>query len=80
MTCENCRQALSVGQWSSVEDWKSCPRCSQEDGVQHVFHAFPADYGQTTKRSSALHPDGPQSHCNECCVFHAIAITDSTAS
>ena len=66
MTCQNCSQALSVGQWSNDEAWKSCPRCSQEDGAQHVFHGFPGDYGKTTKRSSAAHPDGPQSHCNAC--------------
>lgn len=67
MQCANCSEELVESQWSDDEGWKSCPRCSTEEGsAVHVFHRYPSDYGQSVPRGSGPHPDGPQSHCLEC--------------
>ena len=66
MVCEACGSPLHASRWSADESMKSCPSCSRVNGRFHVFHPYPGAFGETLKRSSYLHPDGPQSHCAAC--------------
>lgn len=61
--CKYCGKPLNKSQYSSDETYKSCPRCSEIDGNEHIFFPYPITFGDTTKRSSDNHPDGPQSWC-----------------
>jgi hypothetical protein len=44
------------------ERWKSCPKCSQVHGTQHVFRPDPDGFGISMKRPN----DGIQSQCRSC--------------
>lgn len=70
MNCSACSNKLNASQWSADQQWKSCPRCSQANGKEHVFYAYPANFGETEARASASHPNGPQSYCVECRADH----------
>ncbi len=59
--CKKCRNPLNRSQWSG-EDLKSCPACSVANGHEHIYHAYPAAFGETDKRP----PSGAQSHCVSC--------------
>lgn len=64
--CEHCGKPLRRSQYSSDDKLKSCPRCSTNDGKQHVFYDYPAGFGQSEARESEETPDGAQSHCVSC--------------
>ena len=66
MACENCGQPLHRTQWADEDSWKSCPRCSQAHGTEHVFYRYPDAFGTTPNRATDRHPEGPQSHCQRC--------------
>lgn len=66
MNCDNCGQSLRQSQWTERERFKSCPKCSQMDGKEHVFYPLLAGFGITDARSSKEHPEGPQSYCVGC--------------
>lgn len=63
MNCKYCGKPLKNAQYSTDGTLKSCPRCSVLDGEEHIFFQYPKSYGDTQKRSTAAHPDGPQSYC-----------------
>ena len=63
MKCKVCGKPLNVAQWSNDEQYKSCPKCSTEKGIEHVYYKYPDNFGNTEKRASTNHPDGPQSYC-----------------
>lgn len=64
--CANCREPLNHGQWNPNETLKSCPKCSSDNGREHVFYAYPDEFGVTDLRASREHPEGPQSYCSAC--------------
>lgn len=61
--CIICGRPLNESQYNDDETLKSCPRCSELDGEEHIYFPYPEYFGDTIKRSSGYHPDGPQSHC-----------------
>ncbi len=50
----------------SGRKFKSCPNCSTTHGEEHIFHSYPADFGNTSARVTAANPDGHQSNCRNC--------------
>lgn len=66
MNCDYCNKPLGRSQYSADDTLKSCPRCSQQNGREHVFYATPEAFGITPKRSTSVHPEGIQSHCVAC--------------
>lgn len=64
--CKRCRAPLNESIRSRHEDWKSCPKCSIDDGTLHVFLPYPAAFGQSEKRVTSDTPDGAQSWCSSC--------------
>lgn len=70
MSCNCCGQRLNSGmihkKHSSGRKFKSCPHCSEANGGEHIFHPYPASFGQTPARVSKRNPDGDQSYCIEC--------------
>ena len=64
-TCSNCYQPLNETQWDATDRWKSCPRCSERNGSEHVFYD-PKMFGETPARATSERPNGPQSHCASC--------------
>lgn len=61
--CKYCGKPLNKSQYNDNETYKSCPRCSELNGEEHIYFPYPSCFGDTPKRSSDNHPDGPQSHC-----------------
>ena len=61
--CNHCGKPLNIAQYNQDETLKSCPRCSILDGEEHIFLPYPNYFGDTLKRSSGIHPEGPQSYC-----------------
>lgn len=66
--CKCCTQALNNAIFKEIKGriYKSCPNCSRLNGEYHVFYPYPESFGTTKKRSSTLHPEGPQSYCERC--------------
>ena len=61
--CKHCGKTLNRSQYNINKTYKSCPRCSELNGEEHIFFPYPDYFGDTLKRSSSNHPEGPQSHC-----------------
>lgn len=76
--CNHCGKPLKESIRINIEDrvYKSCPLCSQENGKYHVFYSFPKEFGTSTKRITANHPEGDQSYCTVCRGGKQIARTD----
>ena len=66
MPCTHCGQPLDEAQFRNGTEWKSCPRCSQAHGSQHVFLLCPKEFGTSTQRVTGPNPEGFQSHCEPC--------------
>jgi len=64
--CKLCQRPLNEAQWRIIDQYKSCPRCSTENGEEHVYYKYPDDFGTTDKRSTTKHPEGAQSYCVKC--------------
>ena len=64
--CISCDKPLNSTQWRRDKQYKSCPKCSTENGNEHVYYEYPNAFGITEKRKSNKHPEGPQSHCVVC--------------
>lgn len=63
MQCRICDKPLKESQYSADGKYKSCPRCSILNGKEHTYFSYPNEFGNTEKRKSVNHPDGPQSYC-----------------
>lgn len=63
--CSVCGKPLNEAQYSKDKKYKSCPRCSVLNGKEHVYFLYPDNFGITPKRSTAKHPEGPQSYCGK---------------
>lgn len=66
MLCKVCNRPLNESQFNSKKTFKSCPKCSIENGEEHVYYDYPIAFGTTRKRISHKNPDGPQSYCIPC--------------
>lgn len=64
--CSHCGKPLNQSQYRKEKKYKSCPRCSQADGNQHIYYEYPQEFGITSLRSSPNSPEGAQSHCQVC--------------
>jgi hypothetical protein len=64
--CKHCGNPLNQSQYSADKKYKSCPRCSSNDGKEHIYYSYPSAFGTTPLRESTRYPDGPQSHCQIC--------------
>lgn len=64
--CRVCGRPLNEAQYKLNEQYKSCPRCSTRNGAEHVYYENPLYFGETGKRSTSIHPNGPQSYCVAC--------------
>ncbi len=64
--CQHCGQPLNRAQFRKNGTLKSCPKCSQNDGVHHVYHPYPEAFGVSSARSNDINPEGPQSYCSAC--------------
>ncbi len=61
--CKYCGKPLHISQYAQSGTLKSCPRCSVIDGEEHIFFSYPEYFGNTPKRSTTNHLEGPQSYC-----------------
>lgn len=64
MNCTHCDKPLNESQTHG--GLKSCPLCSTQNGIEHVFYPFPSAFGTSTKRITRNHPAGDQSYCYAC--------------
>ena len=64
--CTHCETPLNRSRYSQDRKLKSCPRCSVNNGKQHVFWPQPEAFGTTEARASEENADGIQSHCTAC--------------
>ncbi|MER2490316.1 hypothetical protein [Catenovulum sediminis] len=71
MSCTCCGEKLNSGMIhkkdpATGQKYKSCPHCTEANGSVHVYHPYPANYGQTPARVTARNPHGNQSYCIDC--------------
>ncbi|MEG1725723.1 MAG: hypothetical protein RR313_10055 [Anaerovoracaceae bacterium] len=64
--CKHCGRPLKESQYRNGKQYKSCPRCSQTDGEEHIYYSYPSEFGTTPLRASSNSPEGAQSQCQEC--------------
>jgi hypothetical protein len=65
--CKHCGKPLNQSQYRRRDrTYKSCPRCSVEDGEEHIYYEYPSCFGTTPLRSTESTPDGAQSYCQLC--------------
>lgn len=64
--CIICGQPLNKSQYSDDHQYKSCPKCSVNNGNEHVYYKYPESFGTTPLRSTSNNPEGPQSYCTPC--------------
>ncbi len=80
MDCTNCHRPLKESVYNANRTKKSCPKCSQDNGSEHVFYDYPSAFGTTAKRANRSNPDGPQSYCTACRGSKNITHTQHTCS
>ncbi len=71
MPCSCCNKKLTNGMLHKFDgvtgmEYKSCPHCSDTQGSEHVFHAYPTNFTMTESRIGPNNPDGWQSYCKDC--------------
>ncbi|CAM3211893.1 phage FluMu protein Com [Sporolactobacillus spathodeae] len=62
--CAYCGKPLNEAQ--SRPEFKSCPRCSTNDGNEHIYYPYSEAFGTTEKRVTRKNKDGIQSYCTRC--------------
>ena len=62
--CDHCSEPLDASVLRDEGRYKSCPKCSQADGKEHVFRRSPEAFGMT--KPTKAKPDGIQTHCEAC--------------
>lgn len=63
--CKHCGEPLNEAQYIGAK-LKSCPKCSQDDGNEHIYYEYPVAFGTLVERITINHPDGLQSYCQNC--------------
>ncbi|NLG14682.1 MAG: hypothetical protein GX561_10855 [Lentisphaerae bacterium] len=68
MNCGFCGNPLYEAQYLVVGDivYKSCPKCSRDNGEQHIYYDCPKTFGITSGRENRKNPMGLQSYCAKC--------------
>lgn len=66
MNCTICNRPLNESVFNNDRTKKSCPSCSTKNGLQHVYYDFPQGFGTSSKRTTAMNPEGIQSYCTPC--------------
>lgn len=61
--CKHCGIELNKALYSQDHKYKSCPKCSVNDGNEHIFLPYPEYFGVTKSRKTKANPDGAQSYC-----------------
>lgn len=64
MNCIKCGISLNISVYNE-KGQKSCPKCSTDNGVEHVFYDQ-TQFGFTDKRITKKNPKGIQSYCKNC--------------
>lgn len=64
--CKHCGRPLNESQFRDNNRYKSCPKCSQDQGEYHVFYPCPDNFGVSDKRVTDSCPQGYQSYCTAC--------------
>ena len=63
--CKTCSRPLEIAQYSEDGKYKSCPKCSTNNGQEHIF--YPSnEFGYTDHRVTINNPRGIQSWCPPC--------------
>lgn len=63
MNCIICHRPLHESQYANEHTLKSCPRCSMQNGEEHIYWDYPSAYGTSDRRRTVRHSEGPQSYC-----------------
>ncbi len=66
MKCSCCGEQLNKSIYKDGQNYKSCPKCSSNNGSEHVFYRYPERFGTTPARITPNNSDGAQSYCVEC--------------
>jgi phage FluMu protein Com len=66
IVCQHCGKQLSESQYRKGKQYKSCPKCSSDNGGEHVYYKYPENFGTTPLRASTNSPEGAQSYCYSC--------------
>lgn len=64
--CQHCGKPLNESQYRNNKQYKSCPKCSRDNGKEHVYYEYPSSFGTTPLRASSSSPEGAQSYCVPC--------------
>ena len=66
--CKVCGKELNKAQIENYQgrEYKSCPKCSKENGEEHVYYRYIEDFGTTELRVTRNNPMGVQSWCTSC--------------
>lgn len=60
--CGHCGRKLKESVYSSNGQMKSCPKCSDADGTEHVLWPL-EEFGESSARVTPDNPKGIQSYC-----------------
>lgn len=64
MLCKKCNKELRISVYND-KGQKSCPKCSVENGTEHVFYNL-SEFGFSDKRKTKNNSTGIQSYCKKC--------------
>ena len=54
MKCTCCGKQLNKSIYKDGKNYKSCPKCSSNNGDQHVFYRYPERFGTTPPESHQI--------------------------
>lgn len=66
LLCKHCGRPLNESQYRDNKHYKSCPKCSINNGKEHTYYSYSSAFGITPLRASSTHEEGPQSYCQNC--------------
>jgi len=64
LKCKSCDAVLRSSVYQDDDKWKSCPNCSGNNKIEHVFRKFPEAFG--TAEEQAADPATIQGFCTAC--------------
>jgi hypothetical protein len=62
--CDHCSEPLDAIIVRDEGRWRSCPKCSQADGNEHVLRRSPDAFGMT--KATKGKPEAVQAQCEAC--------------
>jgi len=66
LICGHCAVALNKSVYAQGRTIKSCPKCSLNDGGQHIFYPYPQAFGASSTKVTPQTPEGGHSYCTAC--------------